>query len=93
MLDKQKTIHEKWEDGGITILPPTKETEDKEIAVYSVYSYFPDEYADDEVLVAITKNKAKAEALVKAIEACGSKAFLDVDNKPASLKWVQELPD
>ena len=65
----------------------------EEIAVYSVHSYFPEKFEDDEVLVAITKNKEKAEALVKAIEACGSGAFLDVEYKPASLKWVQEIPD
>ena len=63
------------------------------VPVYSVYSYFPEDYNDDEVLVAVTKNKEKAEALVKAIEACGSKTFLDVDNEPACLQWVQEIPD
>ena len=25
-MSKQKTIHEKWNEGGITILPPKKET-------------------------------------------------------------------
>ena len=69
--------------------PHTIET----VPVYSVYSYFPEDYNDDEVLVAVTKNKEKAEALVKAIEACGSKTFLDVDNEPACLQWVQEIPD
>ena len=63
----------------------------KPIPVYSVYSYFPEAYEDDEVLVAVTKNKEKAEALVKAIEACGSKTFLDVKDEPACEKWVQEL--
>lgn len=28
-MAKQKTIHEKWEDSGITILPPKKKTPTK----------------------------------------------------------------
>ena len=28
-MKDQKTIHEKWEEGGITILPPKEEKEDK----------------------------------------------------------------
>lgn len=29
MSDKQKTIQEKWKDGGITILPPKKKNQTK----------------------------------------------------------------
>ena len=31
MANKQKTIHEKWNDGGITILPPKKKEEKKTV--------------------------------------------------------------
>ena len=31
MANKQKTIHEKWDEGGITILPPKKTTVKKTV--------------------------------------------------------------
>ena len=62
------------------------------VIVYDVFVIF----SDDEVVarhVAATKSKEKAQALVKAIEDCGSKAEMIRRRASASLEWVQKLTD
>ena len=61
----------------------------EEIRVYDVFV----DYGDEEAHVAVTKSEAKAEALVKAIEDCGSNAYMLSRTVLGSLKWVQELTE
>lgn len=65
----------------------------EEIRIYDVFICSDSGYADDHVHAAVTKNEAKAEALVKALEDCGSEAYVLSRTVSVSLPWVKELTD
>ena len=65
---------------------------DEKIVIYDVWSSFPGAPEED-CHVAVTKNKAKAEALVAAIEACGSIGSVSSRTVSASLPWIEEITD
>jgi hypothetical protein len=65
----------------------------EEVRVYDIFICSDSGYSDDDVHAAVTKNEAKAEALVKALEDCGSEAYVLSRTVSASLKWVQELTE
>ena len=67
---------------------------DKEmVVIYDVFAYFPDCEDEEHAHVAVTKNKEKAETLVKVIETCGSEAYVLSRSVRASMEWVQEITD
>ena len=63
------------------------------VVIYDVFSYFPEFEDEEHAHVAVTKNKEKAETLVKVIETCGSKAYALSRSVSASMEWVQKLTD
>lgn len=61
---------------------------DKNVRIYDVF------IGDEEgPHVAVTKSGAKAEALVKALEDCGTEAYMLSRTVSSELEWVKELTE
>lgn len=65
----------------------------EEVRVYDVFVCAGSGYDSDDPHVAVTKNEAKAEALVKALEDCGSEAYVLSRTVSTELEWVKKLTD